>query len=476
MRAPTLAMNRKRYFFVILFCLSVSGGVAAEPQTLGLTINALIKSIKQHHPVIKSAQARREQAELETQRAEGAFDLRIQQSTLSRVGGFYDGQYLDQSITQPFEFGGVEVSAGYRISDGSFPVYEDFYNTQTAGEARIGVKFPLLRGRETDERRTALLNAGSLKALGLTEEQVTVNRFLYEGVNAYINWYQAYQRTQARSALVVLAQQRRAGIQERVANGDLAAITITEFETTLLSRQITLRESEQALLQSQQRLLFYLQGQEGESFNLQQLRLPVQPIEWPFGDYKFDMTWQQSIIRNHPSLQALDEKLLLARNQARLADNNLLPELDLEVKVSRDMGTGSTTLDQPETYVGLSFSVPLQRNRAKADQQTANARMRELTLLREAQVDRLQLQLNENLLQLNTFDQLRGLRRQQAAIAKQLENQEHARFDAGDSDQFLLNAREAQAGQAELEAINAEVTWLRQQLNLVNLSFALLEL
>jgi hypothetical protein len=40
----------------------------------------------------------------------------------------------------------------------------------------------------------------------------------------------------------------------------------------------------------------------------------------------------------------------------------------------------------------------------------------------------------------------------------------------------LLNAREAQAGQAELEAINAEVTWLRQQLNLVNLSFALLEL
>lgn len=462
----------KRHFVVVLLCLSASA--AGEP--LGLTIDALIKSIKQHHPVIKSAQARREQAELETQRAEGAFDLKIQQSTLSRIGGFYDGQYLDQSITQPFEFGGVEVSAGYRVSDGIFPVYEDFNNTQSAGEARISAKFPLLRGRETDERRTALLNAASLKALGLTQEQITVNQFLFEGVNAYINWYLAHQRNRARAALVELAQTRRAGIEERVDNGDLAAITITEFETTLLSRQIDLRESEQALLQAQQQLLFYLQGQDGASFNLQQLRLPEPPIDWPFGDYKFNMTWQQSIILNHPSLQALDEQLRLALNQTRLAQNNLLPDLDLEVKVSRDMGSGSTTLDQAETYVGLSFSLPLQRNRAKADQQSAEAKMRELTLLREAQVDRLQLQLNENLLQLKTFDQLRSLRRQQAAIAKQLENQEHARFDAGDSDQFLLNAREAQAGQASLEAIDAEVSWLRQQLNLVNLSFVLLEL
>lgn len=86
----------------------------------------------------------------------------------------------------------------------------------------------------------------------------------------------------------------------------------------------------------------------------------------------------------------------------------------------------------------------------------------------------LQLQLNENLLQLNSFAQLRNLRCPHATIAKQFESQEYARFDAGDSDQFLLNTREAQAGQGELEAIKAAVNGLRQQLNLVSLSFVLL--
>ena len=66
----------------------------------------------------------------------------------------------------------------------------------------------MLRGRETDERRTALSNATSLTALGLTREQITANQFLFEGVNAYISWYQTYQRTLTLTALVELVQQR----------------------------------------------------------------------------------------------------------------------------------------------------------------------------------------------------------------------------------------------------------------------------
>jgi outer membrane protein TolC len=219
--------------------------------------------------------------------------------------------------------------------------------------------------------------------------------------------------------------------------------------------------------------MFYWRDEAGASMPVELLKLPGLPIIWPFPVVRFDETWQQALVSNHPSVIALEEKIRLAENDSRLAENNLLPDFDLDMKVGRDFGSGVANLNRPETYIGLTFSMPLERNQAKADQQSADAKIRELTMLRRAQLDRLRVQLNEGLLRLATFDELRGLRRQQAAVAKQLERQELARFDAGDSDQFLLNARESQAAQAQLESIGAEVDWIRQKLVLSRLNFDL---
>jgi outer membrane protein TolC len=450
---------------------ALCSGAAQNPTAL--TVTDLIAAIKAYHPVIQSARARREQTDTEQQRAQGAFDLRVNQTTKSRIAGFYDGQYLDQSVTKPLAFSGVDVTAGYRYSNGDFPTYENELFTQSAGEASLGIKVPLLRDRTIDERRIGLMNADRLRALGLTEEQIAVNQFVFEGVNAYFNWYQAFLQNRAVAELVTLVETRREGVVQRVASGDLAAITLTEFETTLLTRQIGLAEAEQSLAVARQQLMFYWRDEAGASMPVELLKLPGLPIIWPFPVVRFDETWQQALVSNHPSVIALEEKIRLAENDSRLAENNLLPDFDLDMKVGRDFGSGVANLNRPETYIGLTFSMPLERNQAKADQQSADAKIRELTMLRRAQLDRLRVQLNEGLLRLATFDELRGLRRQQAAVAKQLERQELARFDAGDSDQFLLNARESQAAQAQLESIGAEVDWIRQKLVLSRLNFDL---
>lgn len=457
--------------------LSTALGQEAEQNPdLPLTVELLVESIRAHHPAIMSARARREQADTSVQRARGAFDLNLNQSTLSRLNGFYDGQYLEQSITQPLEIAGADISATYRRSEGSFPIYEDFFNTMNDGEASIGLSFSLLRDRDLDERRAGLFAATYTQTIGGIEEQLAINQLLYEGLNAYLNWYQASQVTAVANSLVELAETRREGIESRVANGDLAAITLTEFETTLLTRQIALQEAQQELLRAQQQLLFYWRSDSGVDFSAGQLILPELPISWPFDDFAFDSVWQNRIIDNHPSLQDLDAQLQIARTEAQLARNNLLPELDLKVQFGNDFGSGRASLDGPESYVGLSFSMPLQRNRAKADRASALARINELEYDRQLQYDRLSLSMNQSLLQLATFNQLRQLRTEQAEIAKELENQEHTRFDAGDSDQFLLNARETAAGQAQLEAIAAEVAWLRQKLSLLALGTDLLDL
>ncbi|MDA0688068.1 MAG: TolC family protein [Proteobacteria bacterium] len=454
--------------------------VSAQDSVVGevgeaLTMERLIQSIRGHHPVIMSAQARREQADTAPQRARGAFDLEIQQNTLSRLNGYYDGQYLEQAISQPLEFAGAEITASFRRSEGDFPIYEDFYNTLSGGEASVGLSFSLLRDRDLDARRAGLFEAPFTQRIGEFEEELAVNQLLFDGLNTYLNWYQASLAAEVAASLVDLAETRREGIESRVASGDLAAITLTEFETTLLTRQIDLQEAQQNLLRAEQQLLFYWRSGNGGSFNSSDLILPQLPVQWPFDEFRFDQNWQSNIIGNHPSVQQLEAELEIARNQARLAENNFLPQLDFEVKLGNDFGSGSMNLNGPESYVGLNFSMPLQRNRARAERTAATARVSELSFSRQAQVDRLSLGLNESLLQLNTFDRLRQLRTQQAEVAKQLELQEHARFDAGDSDQFLLNARETAAGQAQLEAIAAEVAWLRQKIALLALGTDLLD-
>lgn len=448
---------------------------AAPSEDTPLTMERLIDSIRGNHPIIMSARARREQADTAPQRARGAFDLNLNQSTLSRLNGYYDGQYLEQGVTQPLEIAGAEISATYRRSEGDFPVYEDFFNTMSGGEASVGLSFSLLRDRDLDERRAGLFDASFTQEIGQIEEQLTVNQLLFEGLNAYLNWYQSSLVRDVAESLVELAETRREGIESRVANGDLAAITLTEFETTLLTRQISLQEAEQNLMRAQQQLLFYWRTGDGSAYAVSDLVFPTLPVSWPFDSYQFDLSWQNRIIAAHPSLQELDAEIQIAKNRARLSENNLLPTLDFQVQFGNDFGSGAANLNGPESYVGLNFSMPLQRNRAKADRASAMSRVNEVEYDRQVQYDRLSLSLNESLLQLRTFDQLRLLRTQQAEIAKELELQEHARFDAGDSDQFLLNARETAAGQAQLEAIAAEVAWLRQKLALLALGTDLLD-
>ena len=458
---------------LVVFGTSAGHPAAQTATAQELSIPELMESIRQHHPVIYSARATREQADTAIQRAQGAFDLGIRQTTLSRLNGFYDGQYFEQGVSQPLTMAGAAIGTSYRRAEGSFPVYEDFFNTLSGGELTLDVSFSLLRDRQVDARRTAMADAPWQQNIGQLQEQLTINQLLFDGINAYLEWYRTYLETEALRVLVQLAETRREGIESRVASGDLAAITLTEFETILLTREIALQESRQRLLQSQQQLLFYWRDSNGQSFSQSQLTGPQLPLRWPFADREFDQQWQRRIIDNHPSIAELDAQLQIAHNQARLAENRLLPQLDVAMKIGNDFGSGSTTLQGPESYVGLNFSVPLQRNRAKADHTAAMARITEVEYNRQIQYDQLFLQLNQSLLQLQTFDLLRVLRRQQADIAHQLEAQERIRFEEGDSDQFLLNTREAAAGQAELQAIAAEVIWLRQQLVLLALGIDL---
>ena len=442
---------------------------ATETNTT-FTIPALIAAIHRHHPVLLAAQAKREQAELARLRAEGEFDLRIDHQSLVRISGFYHGQYASQTVTQPLKFAKAELSAGYRISNGDFPIYERYFDTQTAGEASVGLKLSLMRNRDTDKRRLGLQDAQFLRAIGISEQQIAQNTLLYQGISAYLDWFEAKQQILVVDELVSLATLRRTGIESRVANGDLAALSLTEFETTLLTRRIAQQEAEQAGRLAQQMLSFYWRDEHGQPHITRHEPSLPDDIQWPFKlSDKTAPTLIQTLQR-HPKLQEINAKLNIARNQLRLAENDTLPDLDVELKVARDLGQGSTSLAGTESFVGVSFSMPLERSRAIADRAAAQAKIRQLTYQKQAMVETMQLNWQAQQQQLDNLRQLQTLRYAQADVAETLQRQENTRFQAGDSDQFLLNARETNAGRARLAAIQASVDVLRQELELMAMS------
>ena len=451
---------------VLLFITAFSYSSVASDITL---IN-LIESIKSNHPTLAAAKTKREQSEYRGQQAAGEFDLQINQKSKVRTGGFYNGWYLDQSVTKPLQRYGANVTACYRQSDGTFPVYEDYFFTESGGEASLGLEFSLLKNRDIDKRRIGLENASNFLDIGINQEVNSINKLIYEGISAYINWYQAYRQTKAISDLVDLALTRQKGLESRVANGDLAEISKTEFETILLTRQASLLEAKQDLMQARQLLRFYWRDNQGLPLPLSEKDSPPEQLKWPFSLTKFDELWRDAIISRHPSLAELEAQMRLAQNDIRLTKNNLLPKLDIELKVSEDIGRGgSETLDGNETYFGVSFSVPLERRTAKAKHSIAELKLTELKFRHQALEDRIMTDIDTHIAQLDALQQLADLRANQAILAKKLEQQEHKRFDAGDSDQFLLNARETQAGQAALDAIEAQIRWWRKRLDLVAL-------
>ena len=61
--------------------------------------------------------------------ADGAFDLILDAEYYARYTGTFSGGFAEGKATQPIAPFGGEVFASYRLSDGTFPIYENIFNT-----------------------------------------------------------------------------------------------------------------------------------------------------------------------------------------------------------------------------------------------------------------------------------------------------------------------------------------------------------
>ncbi len=426
-----------------------------------LTPDEVLRSSALTFPSILESFEREAAARSDQLAADGAFDLILNGEYYDRYTGTFSGGYAEGKATQPIAPFGGEVFASYRLSDGTFPIYENIFNTNELGEFKVGALFSLLRNRRIDQRRFAVEDtrlAASQARLDVLLVQLNVQ---FEALRAYWTWVAAGNEVRVYESLLEIAEARTVGLARQVEAGAQPQITLVENEQNLILRRSLLVEAQRSFTTAANRVSFYLRDETGILLVPSPEQLPeAQALEsLPTMQTLMAMA-RDDILDQRPELRNFRIQLERARNRVELRRNDLKPNLDFSVELSRDfgpIGDGGPTFDSTDTIIGLTFKVPLQRRTARGRMQRAEAELREIELREQRTADQIRVELDNILINLNAALQSADLADNEVVQRNTMVDAERKRFGLGAGNFFLVNQRETDAANAQVRAIRANL-------------------
>ena len=424
---------------------------AAEP----LTIEELLASVDRAFPLIEAVVAERRLAEGAAMSARGEFDLKLKGEAESQQFGFYRNESVKGFLEQNTTLWGTTVYGGYRVGRGTFGPYDEKALTLSGGEWSGGFRMPLLKDRAVDRRR-ADLQTTTLEVQGaeftISKERLKIYK---AALKQYWEWVAAGRQIAVAKGLLELAEQRNQQLEDTVKLGQLAPIEVTDNLRAILQRRSALVIAERYVQGAGIELSLFFRDAAGD---------PLQPG----GDRMLD-TFPEPVLLA-PEQEALDlaaamtarpeiQSLLIKRRQqgveARLAKNQMQPQMDVYFNYSRDVGVGRLSRRGKEIEGGLWFELPAQRRKATGKQTQVAAKLTMIDAELRFARDQVLLGVRDAASAVRAAYQVVGVVREELKASRVLEEAERARFDLGDSTQFFVNQRELATADAAFREIKA---------------------
>jgi outer membrane protein TolC len=420
-----------------------------------LTLEEVLSSSLAHFPKIKEAMAKHESAQGSVLAAEGAFDATLENTSISRPAGYYDGNYSNTKLVKPIGAYNAKIAGGYRISDGSFPIYEDYHYTNTAGEFNLELFISLLRDNAIDSNRFALWNSTLDVEKAQQEIMLTKLSVQHAAMVAYYEWLAAVEIQQVHQDLVTLAKKRQEALTTRAKHGDIAPILVTENEQYLYRRTATLADAQRALANASARLALYLRDQQG---NPHMPAIPQKSPGFPIADTPLNEieTMIERAYSNRPEFAVISAAVKQQNNAVKMGENQQLPRVDLALKTAQDIGRGSPTRDKTEGVAMLTISIPLQQRLGEGRVNKARAELKALEYEQRLLKDRIAQQVLQVVNDLQATKQFITLSEKEISVAAKMQDSEKQLFQEGASDFFVLNMREEQLANARIKNITAK--------------------
>ena len=439
----------------------------SPPDAASLALEEVITSVYASYPALDAVARERQIAAGRELTAMGQFDANVTGSTINKGLGYYENYRHDLGVKQ-YAWGGGQSFAGYRIGRGDFEPWYQERVTNDGGEFKAGFVLPFLRDRDIDKRRAAVFKAQIDRIAAEPLLQLEVIETVRIASLAYWYWVAAGRELQIARDLLALAEDRQAGLEQRVASEDLPEIELVDNERLIASRQAKLVDAQRKLQQATIKLSLFLRDPAGmprlaSADLLPNFPTPAAPAAM------VDGALAAEALARRPELRLLDLERRRAQVDYDQAANMMLPAVDGMMTAAQDVGAPSSpSRDKSplELEAGAMLDVPLQRRAARGEMQTAQGKMVQIAAKRRLVEQKIVVEVQEarTALAANYEVYLQALR--SVELARQMEEAERIRFDSGDSNLLLVNLREQATADAELLVAEAAFLFYQSQAEL----------
>jgi outer membrane protein TolC len=420
-----------------------------------LLLDDVISTTLERHPALNAERQERVLADADVLSAEGAFDPSLKGDALSYVTGGYSGNYGSAYVEQPLKFYGSKVMGGYRIGDGTFPIYDNWYETNSGGEVGIGLEVPLLRDGPIDRRRANIGKAESGQQIAdslIEQRKIELAR---AAALTYWDWTAARNRIKVYRRLLQVAQERDKQIAERVARGDLPDFDRVDNQRAVLQRQAQLLTAERGVKSAEFALSLFYRNAASEPQSVERFqsvdRIPI-PLFAPVHTINEPVTEAADARPEFKNIKAQSNQNKI---ELELARNQVLPRLDLRVFSYNDYGTGNPDLEEPEVKAGLRIEIPLATRTQKGRIDYFESRERKLQFTETFLRERIRADVQDALNALDIARSRVEVAASEVKASEELAQGELKRFNLGDSNLIFVNLREQNAADAQVREIDA---------------------
>lgn len=441
-------MMKKRLLLTVAFLVVLIGN--AQQDSIVLNFNEYLGYVKKYHPIAKQAQLTISIGQANLMKARGGFDPKIEVDFERKE--FKDSEYwerLNGTFKIPTYFG-VEFKGGFEQSEGDFINRDE--NFPIDGLYSAGVSMSLARGFWINERMATLKKAKFFREQTKADQDLLVNKVLFDASVAYFDWLQAYNDAEIFSNFLNNSEVRFQGVKQRALAGDIAIIDTVEAKIAVQNRALGLEQAKVRLMNKSLELSNFLW--------INDVPVELQPNVVPDinVEEEIDVTLEimgkpldSFTIDNHPKLRSLDFKIDGLRVDKRLKTNKLLPTIDVNYNFLTATPEFLNSFETQQYKGGLNFYFPLFLRKERGDLRLAKFKLKDAQFER----DNAQVEIRNKVFaiyrELDSYVVQNDLIFNIVKDYNTLLSAEERKFSFGESSLFLINSRESKLIDAELK-------------------------
>ncbi|WP_197440339.1 TolC family protein [Polystyrenella longa] len=414
----------------------------------------VVRSVHDTYPALEILYLERQIANGKQLSAWGEFDTKLKGFSENQPSGYYQTYRQNAEVYQPIYHGG-EFFGGYRIGRGDFEPWYLERQTNDGGEFKLGMRVPLLRNREIDNRRAELWRATYERQRVQPEIRSNLIYFVRDASVAYWTWVAAGQQVKVYEAALELSNKRNSKLKRRLETGDLDPPVFQDNVRSLRLREAKLIDRKRKLDQSAVKLSLYYRSPGGDPLLPVPALLPeLQNLELiPSGELEVGL---QKALASRPEIQVINAEIRKFSVDYAEARNDLLPNLDTQIQGKQDVGEPTSSKrdkSEFELEAGIYVEVPLQRRKARGKIQTSSAKIAQLNIKREFLKDKIIAEVQSAYAGVKAAEERIEKAVEARELAEYISEVERRKFDLGRSDLLAVFLREQYA----IEAADGEI-------------------